>query len=152
MAELSEKDKRTLFGENYKEVLAQAELEGRVASVRQRGWAAEIESIESKKFSAVAVMIVGGLIALSNYFAVSGPSVMLVGLFGVALLLIGVGWYWRLWSRLRELKANPIVEEKQPPVPVAAQAPLGEAGQGEGAGAQKPQDHPPLEAAPALNP
>jgi hypothetical protein len=140
MAELSEKDKRTLFGENYKDVLAQAELEGRVASVRQRDWAGEIERIESRKFSAAAVMIVGGLITGSNYFAVSGPSVMLVGLFGVALLLIGIGWYWRLWSRLRELKANPIVEDRQP----SATAPQGDDGLGERAAAKNLQDRPPL--------
>ena len=30
MAELTEKDKRTLWGENYKEVLAKAQEEGRV--------------------------------------------------------------------------------------------------------------------------
>jgi xanthosine utilization system XapX-like protein len=60
------------------------------------------------------VIIVGGLIALSNYLALSGPSVMIVGLMGIALFLIGVAWLWRLLSRLRALKANPPVAENSP--------------------------------------
>jgi len=107
MAELSEKDKITLFGENYREVLAQAQAEGRTDSDLKKLWAIQIEKCRSNKFTAGAVTIVGAILALSEFFAVSGPSVLLVGLAGIAIFFLGIGWYWRLWSTLRRLEANP---------------------------------------------
>lgn len=89
MADLSEAYNRTLLGENYKEVLAQAQKEGRAQTSAGQLWTEQIEKCGSRKFSAFAVMVVGGLWAVSNFYAVSGPSVVLVGLFGVLLFLEG---------------------------------------------------------------
>ena len=107
MADLSEADKITLLGTNYKEVLAKAQLEGRVKTSAGQLWAEQIEKCRSKKFTAVAVTVVGALLAVSNFYAVSGPSVMLVGVFGVAAFLGGIGWYVHLWRTVRKLQANP---------------------------------------------
>ena len=152
MAELSEKDKRTLLGENYREVLAKAEQEGSVKTARHQDWASAIEKSLSKQFSAAAVMIVGALIVVSNYLAVSGPSVMLVGVFGAVIFFAGVGWYWRLRNKLRDLNANPPASEQGPSEsPAPALALSAGAARQEQASAKKPQDHPPLEAASVLN-
>ena len=107
MAELSEADKRTLLGANYKEVLAQAEREGRTKTPAAQLRAEHVEKCKSKKFTAVGVTVVGALLAVSNFYAVSGPSVMLVGVLGVAAFLGGIGWYVHLWRTVRKLQANP---------------------------------------------
>jgi hypothetical protein len=106
MAELSESDKRTMLGENYEEVLAKAQQEGRAKSSTEQLWASRVEKYESNKLTAIAVLVVGVILFVSNLYAVSGPSVMLVGVLGIAALLGGVGWYVLLWRALRHLHAN----------------------------------------------
>ncbi|HWG04329.1 MAG TPA: hypothetical protein VG271_04880, partial [Beijerinckiaceae bacterium] len=104
MAELSEKDKLTLWGANYKEVLAQAQAEGGAAKTSARATAAKIEKCVNSRFSAGALCVVGLLLTVSNFYAVSGPSVMLVGLFGIAAFILGMVWYVRLQMTIRQLK------------------------------------------------
>jgi hypothetical protein len=106
VAELSEADKRAILGENYKEVLAKAQEEGRAQSAPQQIWTAEVDKCNNNKFSALAIAVVGAILFVSNLYAVSGPSVMLVGAFGIAALLGGTGWYAYLWRTLRNLRAN----------------------------------------------
>jgi hypothetical protein len=106
MADLSEADKRTLLGENYKEVLAQAQAEGRVQSAPKQLWAAQVEKCGSNRFSASAITVVGVIMLVSNLYAASGPSVMLVSVFAIALILVGGGWFVHIWRTLRKLNAN----------------------------------------------
>ena len=110
MAELSEKDKLTLWGANYKAVLAQAEVEEGAEKTSARATAAKIEKCVNSRFSAGALCLVGLLLTVSNFYAVSGPSVMLVGLFGIAAFILGVVWYVRVQKTIRSLRlANPAV-------------------------------------------
>jgi hypothetical protein len=53
-----------------------------------------------------ALTVVGAILAISNYYAVSGPSVVLVGVFGIAAFFVGAGWYVDLSRNLRKLDAN----------------------------------------------
>jgi hypothetical protein len=106
MADLSEADKRTLLGENYKEVLAKAQAEGRAQSASTQLWSSKVEKCESNRFSASAIMVVGAIMLVSNIYAASGPSVMLVSVFAIALLLVGAGWFVQIWRALRTLRAN----------------------------------------------
>ena len=106
MAELPEKDKRILFGDNYKEVLAKAQEEGLVQSNSQAIVVAQIEKCRNNKFSAIALMIVGALLFVSNFYAVSGPSVLAVGIAGIVIFLLGLVWYVRILQSLRNLGAK----------------------------------------------
>ena len=106
MAELTEKDKKTLWGENYKEVLAKAQEEGRVQRNPQLIWAAQVDKCANSKLSAVFIMVLGAVLLVSNLYGVSGPPVMLVNVFAIAALLLGAGWYVHIWRTLRKLRAN----------------------------------------------
>jgi hypothetical protein len=106
MADLSEADKRTLLGENYKEVLAKAQAEGRAQSASTQLWASQVEKCESNRFNASAITVVGAVMLISNLSAASGPSVMLVSVVAIALLLVGVGWFVLIWRTIRTLYAN----------------------------------------------
>jgi uncharacterized membrane protein YgdD (TMEM256/DUF423 family) len=106
MAELSEADKRAMLGDKYKEVLEKAQKEGRAQSSTQQLWASRVEKYESNKLSAIAIAVVGTILFVSNLYAVSGPSVVLVGASGIGALLVGTGWYVFLWRTLRHLHAN----------------------------------------------
>ena len=106
MAELSNADKRAILGEGYEEVLAKAQQEGRAHSSDKQLWAAEVQKCENRQFSAFAITVVGAVLFVSDYYEVSGPSVMLVGAFGIAALIVGIGWYVHLWKALRKLRAD----------------------------------------------
>jgi uncharacterized membrane protein YgdD (TMEM256/DUF423 family) len=106
MAELSEADKRKMLGDKYKEVLEKAQEEGRAQTSTEQLWTARVEKCESSKLSAIAIAVVGTILFVSNLYAVSGPSVMLVGVSGVGALVVGVGWYMLLSRNLRHLRLN----------------------------------------------
>jgi hypothetical protein len=106
MADLTEKDKRTLLGDNFREVLEQARAEGRAQSASKVVWASQVEKCGGNKLSAVAIMVVGAILFVSNSYAISGPSVLAIGIAGMAAFLAGVGWYLYLWKTLRKLYAN----------------------------------------------
>jgi hypothetical protein len=106
MAALSEADKRAILGDNYQDVLAKAQLEGHAKTSSEQLKATQIEKCENGKFNAFAIMVVGAILVVSNYYAVSGPSVVLVGALGVVALCTGAGWYVYLWRMLRRLRAD----------------------------------------------
>ena len=106
MAELTEKDKRTLWGENYKEVLAKAEKEGHVQVAPEQVWRLQVEKCAGNKLSAVFIMVLGVALLVSDFYAVSGTSIMPLRVFAIAALLVGAGWYVHLWRTLRKLHAN----------------------------------------------
>jgi len=103
MAELAEVDREKILGANYREIERAAQLASGVQDA-DRLRAERISSAESSKLNALAIVVVGALLLASNYFAVSGPSVVLVGLFGAALCASGVAWYWRLGTIVRRLQ------------------------------------------------
>ena len=106
MAEMREADKRILWGENYKEVLAKAQEEGRVQAAPKLLWAKQVDKCGNDKLSAVFIIVLGVVLLVSNFYAVSGPSVMLVSVFAAAALVVGVVWYVHIWRTLRKLRAN----------------------------------------------
>jgi uncharacterized membrane protein len=106
MAALSEADKRAILGDNYQDVLAKAQQEGHAKTSSEQMKATQIEKCESRKFSAFAIMVVGAILIVSNYYAVSGPSVVLVEVLGAVAFCAGAGWYVHLWRTLRRLNAD----------------------------------------------
>ncbi len=106
MAALSEADKRAILGDNYQEVLAKAQQEGHAKTSSEQLKATQIEKCESRQFSAFAVMVVGAILIVSNYYAVSGPSVVLVGRSARSGFCAGAGWYVHLWRTLRRLRTD----------------------------------------------
>ena len=103
MAELSEADKRMMLGANYKEVLEKAQQEGRAKNSgtsfehRKSKSAATANSARWQSWWSARSLFV------SNFYAVSGPSVMLVGVFGIAAMAVSSGWYLHLRKTLRNL-------------------------------------------------
>lgn len=106
MAELSEADRRILLGENYKELEAQAEAEGRARGAPEKLWTAQVDKCGNNQFSAFAITVVGLVLFVTNFYAVSGPSLLLVTIFSVVTIIVGVGWYGYLWKTLRQLYAE----------------------------------------------
>jgi hypothetical protein len=106
MAELSEADKRAILGDDYKAVLEKAQREGTAKTPAAQLLASEVEKCGKRQFSAFAIAVVGAILIVSNFYAVSGPSVMLVGILGGLAFFVGVGWYIHLWRTLRKLNAN----------------------------------------------
>jgi hypothetical protein len=106
LAELSEKDKKILFGDNYKEVLEKAQQEGSAKSASETLRVSQAEKCRNNKFTAGALMVVGAILTVSNFYSMSGSSVMLVSAFGIAIFLLGAVWYTHNWRTLQRLDAE----------------------------------------------
>ncbi len=105
MAELAERDRRIILGDNYKEIEEAAQKASGVKdTVRLR--AAAMERADSQRINSLAFVVVGALLLISNYFAVSGPSAWPVALFGGALCALGAGLFWRQTLTLGRLAAE----------------------------------------------
>jgi hypothetical protein len=87
-------------------VLAQAEARGGAERNSVRAWTEKLDKLNNSQFSAFAIAVVGALLFVSNFFALSGPSVMLVGLVGIVGFFSGACWYVLLWTALRRMRAN----------------------------------------------
>ncbi len=104
MAELSDDDRRKILGERYKEI-EEAALKSSGMLDEDRVRNARKLKAEANKLNALAVGAVGFILLVSNYYAMSGPSIALVTAFAAALCVIGGAWYARQIIVLRQVAA-----------------------------------------------
>jgi hypothetical protein len=105
MAELSERDRKAILGERYMEI-EQAARKSSGRTDNEQAKAERIDKTEAQKFNAVALVIVGLILLVSNFYAVSGPSLLFVTGLAIAFCVIGVAWYARIIMVLRQLAAT----------------------------------------------
>jgi hypothetical protein len=103
MAELSEDDRRKILGDRYKEIEESAQKKGG-ARLEDQVKAIRSSKAESQKLNAFAIGIVGLILLVSNFYAVSGPSLMLVTAIALGLCAAGGAWYARQIFVLRQLR------------------------------------------------
>jgi hypothetical protein len=104
MAELPEKDKRILLGENYREVEAQALLEAGVSDV-QHAREKQINSAENAKLSSYALIVVGIALLISGYFRPRDSDHLITGIIGGIFFVLGIVWRVYLSRRIASLTA-----------------------------------------------
>lgn len=105
MAALSEIDRQKILGDNYKEIETRAQKNSGIIDA-DRLRAERAAKLDDHKFNAVAVFIVGAILLISNWMAVSGPSLLLVTGIALALIALGVVWYVMLVKNLRAIAAQ----------------------------------------------
>lgn len=105
MAALSEDDRRKILGDRFLEIEAAANARSGETD-QQRTDAVRKDKAESNKINAAMVLIVGLILLISNYLAISGPTLLLVTIIAWALCALGVAWYVMQVRTLREIAAR----------------------------------------------
>ena len=102
MTALSEKDRRAILGDQYKAIEEAALRAGGVLDADRVKNAIKAKA-EANKFNALAIGTVGFILLISNYMAVSGPTLLGVTIFAAGLCVAGVAWYARQMMALRQI-------------------------------------------------
>jgi len=89
MAQLSEADKKRIFGENYQEVEKAAELAGTQTALGRMADALRSNCQQVRGYGLV-VSCIAAIITVTNYFQVSGPYQRSLGIAATAAVVIGV--------------------------------------------------------------
>lgn len=89
MAELSDFDKRVLFGENFKEVERLAELADK-KTAQQRLTEASRGKYEQVRNYALVIVGIAAIIVVTNYLQVSGPYQSFLGTATAIIVVVGV--------------------------------------------------------------
>lgn len=101
MADLSHADKLILLGADYEAEARQTRLDSGVTDERQAKEEAAVK-LEGLASGGVYFALVGALILLSNYFAISGPYNGTLTLIAAAMLVGGAAL--TAWARTRRAR------------------------------------------------
>ena len=105
MATLTEAEKKTILGVNYKQLDGVPVTPEAIKQAALKKFTASVDKCDSNKFNALALAFLGVVLLGANLSAMSGPPVMLVSAIAVVLMLAGAGWFIYTSRELTSLRA-----------------------------------------------
>ncbi len=103
MAALSEVDLKRILGEGYREIDLNSTDPAQMKIDAAALFKSSMEKLDNASFSAVALVLLGLVLLISNQLAISGPSLLGVSIFGAVVALIGAAWYIYVRGAIKKL-------------------------------------------------